>query len=147
MDTKPTLSVKAFLPFALFLTLLGLGGLWAILTNTSPSGGSRWAFFFTSALAVTGIALPATAFLNLRFPSDPPPTATVIVRQAIWAGVYFPTLAWLRIGRVLNLALVVLLAVGFILIEWLLRWRERSQWKPETRRREPRKMESDERSE
>jgi hypothetical protein len=55
----------------------------------------------------------------------------VIVRQAVWIGIYLPVLAWLRIGRVLNLSLALLLAAGLILIEWLLRLRERNQWKPE----------------
>jgi hypothetical protein len=45
-------------------------------------------------------------------------------------GIYFPILAWLQIGRVLTPAMALLLAVGFILIEWLLRLRERAQWKP-----------------
>jgi hypothetical protein len=54
----------------------------------------------------------------------------VIVRESIWFGVYFPTLAWLQIPRVLTLPLALLLAMAFILVEWLLRMRERSQWKP-----------------
>ena len=40
------------------------------------------------------------------------------------------TLAWLQIGRMLTLPLAVLLALGFLIIEYLLRLRERSQWKP-----------------
>jgi len=55
------------------------------------------------------------------------------VRQAIWVGIYFPTLLWLRIPRVVTLPLALLLAAGLILIEFLLRLRERSQWKPESR--------------
>jgi hypothetical protein len=39
-------------------------------------------------------------------------------------------LAWLQIGRVLTPSLAFLLAVGFVLIEWLLRLREKSQWNP-----------------
>jgi len=70
------------------------------------------------------------AFLNRRFPSQPTPTPGVILRQAIWFGIYVPTLAWLQIGRVLTPALALLLAVGLLLIEWLLRLREKSQWKP-----------------
>jgi hypothetical protein len=35
---------------------------------------------------------------------------------------------------VLTPALALLLAVGLFLIEWLLRLRERSQWKPEVKR-------------
>jgi hypothetical protein len=81
-------------------------------------------------LAVTGIALPLFAFLNNRFPSTPPVSTGVILREALWAGIYFPTLAWLQIGRVLTPSLGLLLAVGFILIEFLLRLREKSQWKP-----------------
>jgi len=81
-------------------------------------------------LALTGTVMPAVAFLNRRFPSLPPPTPQVILRQSLWIGIYVPTLAWLQIGRVLNLAVAGLLAVCLILIELLLRLRERSQWKP-----------------
>ncbi len=81
-------------------------------------------------MALTGMALPVAAFLNRRFPSLPPPTPGVILRQAIWFGIYLPTLAWLQIGRMLTLPLAVLLALGFLMIEYLLRLRERSQWKP-----------------
>lgn len=52
------------------------------------------------------------------------------MREALWVGIYFPTLAWLQLGRVLTPALVLLLAIGFVAIEVLLRLRERSQWKP-----------------
>ena len=34
---------------------------------------------------------------------------------AIWIGIYFPTLLWLRIPRVINLPLALLLAAGLIL--------------------------------
>jgi hypothetical protein len=124
-------SVRAFLPTSLILILLGWGGLFAIINYTEPNGGTRWAFFFFTVLGLTGLVLPVVAFLNKRFPSTPPPTQAVVVRQAIWIGIYLPVLAWLRIGRVLNFSLALLLAAGLILIEWLLRLRERSQWKPE----------------
>jgi hypothetical protein len=65
-----------------------------------------------------------------RFPTNPPVNAGVIVREAIWVGIYFPTLAWLQLGQVLTPALSLLLAVGLLAIEVLLRLRERSQWKP-----------------
>ena len=129
MDKTPV-SVRSFLPAALVLMVLGWGGFLAVISLTTPNGGTRWVFFFTAVLALTGMALPGTAFLNRRFPSMPPPTSAVIVRQAIWFGVYLPTLAWLRIGRVLTFALAILLALGLVMIEYLLRLRERSQWKP-----------------
>lgn len=125
------LPVRAYLPSALVLSIVGLGGLFVLINMTEPSGGTRWAFFFCCVLGLSGLALPGVAYLNARFPSTPPPNQTVIIRQALWFGIYLPTLAWLRIGRVLNLSLALLLAAGFILIEWLLRLRERSQWKPD----------------
>jgi len=102
----------------------------ALIITTLPTVGPRWLFFFLCVLALTGTALPITAFLNRRFPSTPPPTALAIVRQALWVAIYGATLAWLQIGRVLNPTLAVLLAIGLGLIEFLLRLSEKSQWKP-----------------
>lgn len=130
MKSNPSPPITAFLPTTIILILLGWGGLFAVTTYTSPTGGTRWLFFFLSVLALTGTTLPGMAFLNRRFPSTPPPTPSVVVRQALWTGIYFPTLAWLQIGRVLTPSLALLLALGLIIIEWLLRLRERSQWKP-----------------
>jgi hypothetical protein len=126
--------VRVFVPSALILSLIGWGGLIYLVFFTLPTVGPRWMFFFLSVLALTGTFLPLMAFLNRRFPSVPPPTPGVILRQALWVGIYFPTLGWLQIGRVLTPALALLLVVGLSLIEWLLRLRERSQWKPEVRR-------------
>ncbi len=124
------LSVRALLPTSLALMLIGWGGLYGVIMYTAPNGGTRWLFFFLGVLAATGTFLPAAAYLNRRFPSTPPPTALVILRQALWVGVYIPTLLWLRIGRVLTPSLALLLAAGLILIEFLLRLRERAQWRP-----------------
>jgi len=129
-NSRPSPTVASFLPATILLMVLGWGGMIAILLMSSPNGGARWAFFFAGVLALTGTFMPVMAFLNRRFPSNPPVTPAVIVRQATWIGIYFPTLAWLQIGRVLNLSVALLLAIGLILIEWLLRLRERSQWKP-----------------
>ena len=130
MDTNQSPSVRSVLPAAIFLGATGWLGLAVVLLFTLPTVGPRWLFFFAAVVAITGSALPVIAFLNRRFPSAPPPTPGVIVRQAAWVGIYFPTLAWLQIGRVLTPALALLLALGLILIEWLLRLREKSQWKP-----------------
>ena len=110
------------------------GGGWAgliwLLVNKLPTVGPRWLFFFYWFLALTGTALPVMAFINRRFPGSVPATQNVIMRQAIFVGLYGSTLAWLQIGRVLTPALVLLLAVGLIVVEWTLRIREKSLWKP-----------------
>ena len=130
MDSRRSPPVSAFFITTFVLTVVGWGGLFVLLNFTLPTVGPRWMFFFLFFLALTGTALPLVAFLNRRFPTMPPANAGVILRQAIWFGVYGSTLAWLQSGRVLTSALVLLLAIGLILIEWLLRLRERSQWKP-----------------
>ncbi len=130
MDEQSSPPVRAFLPAALVLIIVGWGGLFYLFQYTLPTVGPRWLFFFLAVLALSGTVLPAVAFLNRRFPSAPPATTGVILRQSIWIGIYFPTLAWLQIGRTLTPSLAILLAVGLILIEILLRLRERSQWNP-----------------
>src|SRR3990172_1622541 len=112
-----TPSPLSFLPTMLLLVAVGWGGLIALLTLAEPMLWPRWLFFFLVVVAFTGAALPITAFLNHRFPGEPPVTVRVILRQALWAGVYAGTLAWLLAGRVLNLALALILAVAFLAIE------------------------------
>lgn len=130
MSQEPSPPVSSFLPTAIILSLLGWGGLFVLINYTLPSLGPRWLFFFLSVLAATGTSLPIVAFLNRRFPTTPPPSYGAILREAIFVGIYFPMLAWLQLGRVLNPALALLLALGLIAIEILLRLRERSQWYP-----------------
>lgn len=129
MKSNTSPRVANFLPASIFLFILGWGGLIALIISSLPTVGPRWLFFFLCVLAITGTALPITAFLNRRFPSTPPPTYFVVVRQALWFAVYASTLAWLQMGRVLNPALAILLAIGLGLIEFLLRLSEKSQWK------------------
>lgn len=123
-----TPSPFAFLPTTVLLLVVGWGGLVVLFNFTEPTLFPRWLFFFLVTVAFTGVALPAVSFLNHRFPSDTPAPVRVIVRQALWVGVYTATLAWLQFGRVFNTALAVLTALAFIFIEWFLRLRERSQW-------------------
>ncbi len=129
MNTNLSPRVANFLPASILLFITGWGGLAALVITTLPTVGPRWLFFFLCVLAVTGTMMPVTAFLNRRFPSSPPPTTIAIVRQALWFAVYVSTLAWLQMGRVLNAALAILLAIGLGLIEFLLRLSEKSQWK------------------
>jgi len=122
--------LRTFLPLSVVLTLLGWGGLMIVIGTTLPTLGPRWLFFFLGVLALTGPALPITYYLNQRFPSNPPVDGMVILRQALWIGVFGSTVTWLQLGRILTPGLLLILAVVFMLIEFLLRLFERSRWNP-----------------
>ena len=122
--------LHAFLPLSITLSVLGWGGLLLVIRSALPTLGPRWLFFFLGVLAVTGPALPIVFFLNKRFPSDPPVQGMVILRQALWVGVFGSTLAWLQLGRVLTPGLAAILGGVFVMIEFLLQLFERSLWNP-----------------
>ena len=122
--------LRSFLPLSVLLSVIGWGGMLIVIQSTLPTLGPRWLFFFLGVMALTGPALPIVYFLNLRFPSDPPVQEMVILRQALWVGVFGSTIAWLQLGRVLTTGLALILAGVFVLIEFLLRLFERSRWNP-----------------
>jgi hypothetical protein len=130
MTLKEPPTIRSTLPAALILALIGWGGLYELINTTRPAVGARWLFFFLGVLAVSGTALPLVAFINRRFQTDPPATIAIIVRQALWIAIYFSTLAWLQKGRILTPTLGIVLGLGIVAIEGLLRSRELSQWKP-----------------
>ena len=127
MPEKPT--YRPYLLPTLLVLLVGWGGLALLLNYTLPTLWPRWGFFALLFMAVSGLALPISFFLNRQFSADFEPR--VIVRQAVWAGLYAATLAWLQIPRLLNFTIGLWLALGLILIEYLIRWREQSAGKAE----------------
>ena len=64
-------------------------------------------FFVLLLAALTGTMLPIVYFFHRRFPSGPPAESNVIVRQAMWFGVYGLTLAWLQLGRLVTVYVVL----------------------------------------
>lgn len=122
-----------FTPFALsslLLMLVGWGGLYFLVNQTLPYVWPRWGFFVLVLLALTGTLLPIVYFFHRRFPGDKPAEANVIVRQAMWFGVYGATLAWLQLGRLVTIYVILGLAAGLAAIEYFTRLREKSHWKP-----------------
>lgn len=124
------LKFKPFGISALILLLIGWGGLYYLLTQTLPFVWSRWGFFVLTLLALTGTSLPVVYFFHKRFPNGVPSDANVIVRQSLWFGVYGATLAWLQLGRLVTVYVILGLAGGLIVIEYLIRLREKSHWRP-----------------
>jgi hypothetical protein len=123
---------RTVLTTALFLTITGWGGLVLLFVLTLPTLGPRWLLFFLTTLAFSGPVLPLMHYLHRRFPSKPPANSAIIVREALWVGIYADIVIWLQFGKVLNFALAVLIAAGLVMIEVLIRLRERSKWSPST---------------
>ncbi len=121
-----SLRFKPFGLSALALTVVGAGGLYYIVTQTLPFVWARWGFFVFLFMALSGLALPIAYYLNKRFPSKPLADASVVVRQALWFGVYGATLAWLQLGRLVTLYVILGLAGGLIAAEYFIRLREKS---------------------
>ncbi len=130
MDDAPPF--QKYLRSAIFLVLVGWGGLALMILafGMPPLVWARWGFFALWFIALTGTALPFSYYFNLRFPSDPHAESNVIVRQALWIGVYGSTLAWLQLGRLVTLWVWMGLAGGLIAIEYVIRLRERARWRP-----------------
>ncbi len=127
MEPARTPKPSAFIPTAGLLILIGFGGLLLLVNFTQPTIFPRWILFFLLVCGFSGIGLPLMAYLNNRFPSDPPARIQIILRQSVWVGAYVATLAWLQFGRVLGFALALFVGLIFVAIEWLIRQRENSQ--------------------
>lgn len=130
MERSP--SAAQYISSAIFLMLVGWGGLALVIFVFSlpPLVWARWGFFALWFTGLTGLALPVTYFLNLRFPSDPPAEPGAIVRQAVWVGTYGSVLLWLQLGHLITLWVWLGLAGGLVGIEYLIRLRERARWRP-----------------
>ena len=130
MEDHSESTYKSYLPINLFMFVVGWGGVGWLIFFTLPAVWQRWGFFLLLTIALTATALPITYYLNLRFPSKPQASQTIILRQATWLGVYGSTLAWLQLDDLVSIWTIVGLGLGLILIEYLIRLRERSRWQP-----------------
>jgi hypothetical protein len=113
------------------LALLGWGGLAGLFVYINPNIGPLpwWSFYVLLLMAITGTAVPFAHLLNRRFVREAVPAA-VILRQAMWAGVFVTTTAWMQRSGLLNPATIVLLLIALVGVEWFLRLRERARWAP-----------------
>jgi len=113
---------------SIFLTILGGGGLAFIFMFLKPTLGPRWMFFFFLSIIGAGIALPFCYLIQRRFANQVVP-GKVLIREAILFGVFLALVAWLQLGRVLTNLIIVIIAVGFVLLEMLLRMAEKATFK------------------
>jgi hypothetical protein len=132
MESHLNSSFRPYLSSAISLFVLGWGAAAFAVFTLEPTVWARWLLFFGGTLGLTGLAMPVTWFLNLRFRSEPPAGSTVIVRQAIWVGVYGALLVWLQQARLVTLWTGLGLAIGLVAIEYLIRMREKARWQPKS---------------
>lgn len=123
-------SVQSIFILSGILAGSGFLGLLILIFATLPTLGPRWLFFFFLTLLAIGVSLPLIHFLHRRFPSEPPVNTGILLRQAIWVGVYTDLLVWLQLGRALDTARAVFIAIGLIVIEFLLQMREHNKFQP-----------------
>jgi hypothetical protein len=131
MNSKQ-ITFRNYLFSTLVLILVGWGGIAALFYFSLPFVWARWGFFVLGIMALTGTALPVVYFFHRRFPTEPLAESNVIVRQALWVGVYAATLAWLQLGRLVTLYVILGLAGGLIAIEYFIRLREKANRTPPT---------------
>ena len=124
------ITFRSYLVSTLALILIGWGGLAGLLYYSLPFVWARWGFFAFGIMALTGTALPVVYFFHRRFPDHPPAAPNVIVRQALWVGIYAATLLWLQLGRLVTLYVILSLAGGLIAIEYFIRLREKANRTP-----------------
>ncbi len=126
MSPKP--SFRPYILRTLILFIIGWGGLAALFYFTEPTVLPRWGMFASLIIALTATAFPVVYFISTRF-DDMPAEPSVLVRQAIWVGVYGATLAWLQLAHLVTLYVILGLAGGLVAIEFVLRLRERARWR------------------
>lgn len=106
------------------------GLIWLVL-NRLPTVPNRWAFYALLYIGLTGSALPLVKLINRTF-SRRPVSWSVLLRQAMWFGLYGTTCIWLLVPRLLSVPIALVFAVAILIIEGLLRLREGMQWQPPT---------------
>jgi len=97
-------------------------------TTLLRSANLEIVFAFLAALlvAVTGLALPIAYVLNKRFSRSPSGSFMVVLRQAMWVGLWAAFCVWLQMHRSLGLGVAALSAIVLVIVELLLQVRTRA---------------------
>jgi hypothetical protein len=122
-------SLQKVLLTSLILIILGIGGVAGLVFLTLPTIWPRWLVFFFLTLGAAGLSLPFIYVLQRRL-SESGFTEGVLIREALLCAIYTDLLIWLQLGRVLNSLIALILAGGFLLLEFFLRMSERAIFQP-----------------
>ncbi len=99
----------------------------AMMSAANPE--AIFAFLAATMLTITGLFLPIAYMLNKRFGlrgSSSMPAFFVVLRQAMWVGIWATFCIWLQMNRLFGIAIALLVAAIFILLEFLLQVRTRA---------------------
>lgn len=93
----------------------------------AANGQILMAFLASVAVAVTGLVMPLVYYANVRFRDGlETPVLLVVVRQAMWVGMWFAFCLWLQMNRSLGIAVAALVAAVLGTFEVLLQVRDRA---------------------
>jgi hypothetical protein len=146
------LGILPYLAVGLGLLLIGLLALFHITENLWPIDVARldlirstaldeasatallssanleiiFAFLAALLVAVTGLVMPLAFILNRRFGRSGTQSFLVVLRQAMWVGLWAAFCIWLQMQRSLGLGVMLLSAVVLMIIEVLLQVRARA---------------------
>lgn len=83
------------------------------------------AFLAVIIVSVTGLTLPLAYFLNKRFGQADSQHFLIVLRQAMWVGLWVSFCTWLQMNRTLGWGVALLAAAVFVILEILLQVRNR----------------------
>lgn len=84
-----------------------------------------WVFLAGVLVVITGVSVPLAYVLNQRFNQNESSQFLVVLRQAMWIGLWFAFCIWLQMNRTLGWGVALLVAAVFIVVEVLLQVRTR----------------------
>lgn len=105
-------------------TALGQADSTVLLRESNPE--IILTFLATVMVAVTGLVMPLAYFLNKRFGQESSLRFVVVLRRAMWVGIWFAFCTWLQMNRSLNVGVALLVAAVFIVVEVLLQVRTKA---------------------
>jgi hypothetical protein len=84
------------------------------------------AFLGSVMVAIIGLVMPLVYFLNRRFGNNPAIHYLVVLRQAMWFGLWGAFCVWLQMNRTLGWAVILLVGLVLAMFEYLLQIRTRA---------------------
>lgn len=93
----------------------------------AANGQILMAFLASVAVATTGLVMPFVYYTNIRFREGvESPAFLIVVRQAMWVGLWLAFCLWLQMNRSLGIAVAGLVAAVLLTFEVLLQVRDRA---------------------